>query len=71
MNNIEIILQNEIRDALMKRPISFVVMNKNTHDKLVKIHNTISTCRMDKITRCYGLDILVSEDINDNEFKIG
>ena len=70
MNNIELILQNKINDALMKRPISFVVMNKKTHDLLIQTVNIwIST--IDKLTKYQGLDILISEDVNDNEFKIG
>ena len=27
--------------------------------------------KIDKITKYQGLDILISEDVNDNEFKIG
>lgn len=71
MNNIEIILQNEIKDALTKRPISFVVMNKKSHDLLIQVINNIWTNTINKITKYQGLDILVSEDVNDNEFKIG
>lgn len=71
MNNIELILQNEINDALTKRPISFVVMNKKTHDLLIQSINNIWTDTIDKITKYQGLDVLISEDVNDNEFKIG
>jgi hypothetical protein len=71
MNNIEIILQNEIRDALTKRPISFVVMNKKSHDLLIQAINNIWTNTIDKITKYQGLDVLLSEDVNDNQFRIG
>ena len=71
MNNIEIILQNEIKDVLTKRPISFIVMNKKTHDLLIQAINNIWTSTIDKITKYQGLDVLISEDVNDNEFKIG
>lgn len=71
MNNIEIILQNEIRDALTKRPISFVVMNKKSHDLLIQAINNIWTNTIDKITKYQGLDVLISEDVNDNQFRIG
>ena len=70
MNNIELILQNEIRAALTRAPISFIVMNKRSHDLLI-LENVHLTFRMDKITKYQGLDILISEDVNDNEFKIG
>lgn len=69
MNNIELILQNEIRAALTKAPISFIVMNKKSHDLLLE--NTNFTIKMNKITKYQGLDVLISEDVNDNEFKIG
>lgn len=70
MNNIELILQNKINNALMKCPISFVVMNKKTHDLLIQTVNIwIST--IDKLTKYQGLDVLISEDVNDNDFKIG
>lgn len=71
MNNIELILQSEIRDALTKRPISFVVMNKKSHDLLIQAINNIWTNTIDKITKYQGLDVLVSEDVNDNQFRIG
>lgn len=71
MNNIEIILQNEINDILTKRPISFIVMNKKSHDLLIQAINNLWTSKIDKITKYQGLDILISEDVNDNEFKIG
>ena len=71
MNNIELILQNEIKDALTKRPISFVVMNKKNHTLLIQAINNIWTSKIDKITKYQGLDILISEDVNDDEFKIG
>ena len=70
MNNIELILQNEIRAALTRAPISFIVMNKRSHDLLI-LENVHLTFRMDKITKYQGLDVLISEDVNDNEFKIG
>ena len=70
MNNIEIILQNEIRAALTRAPISFIVMNKRSHDLLI-LENVPLTFRMDKIIKYQGLDVLISEDVNDNEFKIG
>ena len=69
MNNIEL-LQNEIKDALTKRPISFVVMNKKSHDLLIQIINNICTNTINKITKYQGLDVLVSEDVNDNQFRI-
>lgn len=70
MDNIIFILQNEIKGALTKRPISFIVMNKKTHDLLIQTVNIwIST--IDKLTKYQGYDILISEDVNDNEFKIG
>lgn len=71
MNNIEFILQNKINDALMKHPISFIVMNKKSHDLLIQTINNIWTNTIDKITKYQGLDVLISEDVNDNEFKIG
>ena len=71
MNNIEIILQNEIKDVLTRNPISFIVMNKKTHDLLIQAINNIWTSTIDKITKYQGLDVLISEDVNDNEFKIG
>lgn len=71
MNNIELILQSEIKDALIKRPISFVVMNKKSHDLLIQAINNIWTNTIDKITKYQGLDVLVSEDVNDNQFRIG
>ena len=71
MNNIEYILQNEIRAALTRAPISFIVMNKNNHDKLTEIPNAVNTRKIDKITKYQGLDVLISEDVNDNEFRIG
>ncbi len=70
MNNIELILRSEIKDALTKRPISFVVMNKITHDLLIQEIN-IWTNTIDKITKYQGLDVLISEDVNDNKFRIG
>jgi hypothetical protein len=70
MNNIELILRSEIKDALTKRPISFVVMNKITHDLLIQEIN-IWTNTIDKITKYQGLDVLISEDVNDNQFRIG
>ena len=71
MNNIELILQSEIKDALTKRPISFIVMNKKSHDLLIQAINNIWTNTIDKITKYQGLDVLVSEDVNDNQFRIG
>lgn len=71
MNNIQLILQSEIKDALTKRPISFVVMNKKSHTLLIQAINNIWTSKIDKITKYQGLDILISEDVNDDEFKIG
>lgn len=71
MNNIEIILQNEIKDILTKHPISFIVMNKKSHDLLIQAINSLWTSKIDKITKYQGLDVLISEDVNDNEFKIG
>jgi len=71
MNNIELILQSEIKDALTKRPISFVVMNKKSHDLLIQAINNIWTNTIDKITKYQGLDVLISEDVNDNQFRIG
>lgn len=68
MNNIEIMLQNEIKDALTKRPISFIVMNKKSHDLLLE--NVPLIFRIDKITKYQGLDVLISEDVKDNEFRI-
>ena len=70
MNNIELMLQNEIRATLMRAPISFIVMNKKSHDLLIQAINNRWTNTIDKITKYQGLDILISEDINDNEFKI-
>ena len=70
MNDIELILQNEIRAALTRAPISFIVMNKRSHDLLI-LENVPLTFRMDKIIKYQGLDVLISEDVNDNEFKIG
>ena len=70
MNDIELILQNEIRAALTRAPISFIVMNKRSHDLLI-LENVHLTFKMDKITKYQGLDVLISEDVNDNEFKIG
>ena len=70
MNDIELILQNEIRAALTRAPISFIVMNKRSHDLLI-LENVPLTFRIDKITKYQGLDVLISEDVNDNEFKIG
>lgn len=60
MNNIELILQNEIKDALTKRPISFVVMNKKSHDLLIQDINNRWTNTIDKITKYQGLDVLIS-----------
>lgn len=71
MNNIEIILQNEIKDVLTRHSISFIVMNKKTHDLLIQAINNIWTSIIDKIIKYQGLDVLISEDVNDNEFKIG
>ena len=71
MNNIEFILQNEIRAALTKAPISFIVMNKKSHALLIQAINNIWTSTIDKITKYQGYDILISEDVKDNEFKIG
>ena len=71
MNNIEIILQSEIKDAQIKRPISFIVMNKKSHDLLLQSVNSIWTNIIDKITKYQGLDILISEDVNDNQFRVG
>ena len=71
MNNIELILQNEIRAALTRAPISFIVMNKNSHTLLIQAINNIWTSTIDKITKYQGLDVLISEDVNDNEFRIG
>lgn len=69
MNNIHFMLQNEIRATLMRAPISFIVMNKNSHDLLLE--NFPLIFRIDKLTKYQGLDVLISEDVNDNEFKIG
>ena len=71
MNNIELILQNEIRAALMSAPISFIVMDKKSHDLLIQDINNRWTNTIDKITKYQGLDVLISEDVKDNEFKIG
>lgn len=71
MDNIIFILQNEIKDVLTRHPISFTVMNKKTHDLLIQAINNIWTSTIDKITKYQGLDVLISEDVNDNEFKIG
>ena len=71
MNNIELILQSEIKGALTKRPISFIVMNKKSHALLIQAINNIWTSTIDKITKYQGYDILISEDVKDNEFKIG
>ena len=71
MNEIHKELELQIGNALMRRNVSFIVMNKYTHDKLLEIHNTISTCRIDKMTRYRGLDVLISEDVNDVKFKLG
>ena len=46
-------------------------MNKKTHDLLIQAINNIWTNKIDKITKYQGLDVLISEDVNDNEFKIG
>ena len=46
-------------------------MNKKTHDLLIQAINNIWTNTIDKITKYQGLDVLISEDVNDNEFKIG
>ena len=69
MNNIEQKLQNEIKSELMLRQISFIVMNKNTQDLLLE--NIPLTFRPDKIIKYLDYDILISEDVKDNEFKIG
>ena len=69
MNNIEQKLQNEIKSELMLRQISFIVMNKNTLDSLLE--NIPLTFRPDKLIQYSSYDILISEDVNDNEFKIG
>ena len=71
MNNVEQKLQNEIKSELMFRQISFIVMNKKTHGLLIQAINNIWTSTIDKITKYQGLDVLISEDVNDNEFKIG
>jgi hypothetical protein len=68
MNNIELILQNEIKDALTKRPISFVVMNNKTMKELLSHPFLIDTGRLKYY---HGYQVLVSEDLLDNEFKIG
>ena len=60
MNNIELILQNEIRAALMRAPISFIVMNKKSHDLLIQDINNRWTNTIDKITKYQGLDVLIS-----------
>jgi hypothetical protein len=71
MSNIEFMLLSEIKDALTKRPISFIVMNKKSHDLLIQAISSIWTNPIDKITKYQGLDVLISEDVNDNKFRIG
>lgn len=68
MNNIELILQSEIKGALTKRPISFVVMNNKTMKELLSHPFLIDTGRLKYY---HGYQVLVSEDLLDDEFKIG
>ena len=70
MNDIELILQNEIRAALTRAPISFIVMNKRSHDLLI-LENVPLTLMMDQITKYQVLDVLISEDVSENGVKIG
>lgn len=39
MNNIEFIPQNEIKAALMRSSILFIVMNKKSHNLLIQAIN--------------------------------
>lgn len=69
--NIETKLQNEIKDVLMVHPISFIVMNETTHKLLIDEISDTWFHSIDKLTKYMSCDILISEDVNDNEFKIG
>ena len=69
MNNIQDKLAIAISTKIVQHPISFIVMNKRTHDSLC---NCIpSEFRMNKITKYCGYNILISEDVLDDDFKIG
>lgn len=61
-------LQEELREALMKRPVSFLVMNYRTMKKLLSHSFLINTGRLKYY---YDYQVLISEDLLDNEFKIG
>lgn len=61
-------LQEELREALMKRPVSFLVMNHKTMKELLNHSFLIDTVRLKYY---HGYEVLVSEDLLDNEFKIG
>lgn len=57
-------LINEINDALLRREISFIVMNKVSHDLLIHEPNYI-------LKEYKGLDVLISESLGDYEFRLG
>ena len=72
MDEIIVDLEWKIECALFGKKYSFIVMNKHTHDKLLKFYPPqFKEYYLDKISLYKNLEVLISEDVNDLEFKLG
>lgn len=63
-------LKKEIQDVYIMHPVSFIVMNKETHDKIVDEYFPL-TNNITKFIKFMNYDILISEDLKYGEFRIG
>lgn len=69
-------LHYKLKEAYMKGPASFIVMNEVTSKRLVEelifiAPINIIPAKFMSLAKYEDLDILISESLNDNEFRIG
>lgn len=63
-------LDNKLREAYMKGPMSFIVMNNITSKMVIgeMVELPFSTI---VLTKYEDLEVLISESLKDGEFRIG
>jgi hypothetical protein len=64
-------LDNKLRKAYMKGPVSFIVMNNATSKMLMEEMMKIICNPFMTLSRYEDLEILISESLNNYEFRFG
>lgn len=64
-------LDDLLAEAYMKGPVSFIVMNDYTSFNLMREMIGTDPLSTMNLSRYEDLDVLISESLKDNEFRIG